>query len=564
MSKIKISFLSNYITKSFSRFLKDYEIIHYDIGQIEITLIEEVDTDILIILLNNEYQELDLLKNFLTQFRTKNKTKILISNFWDNYLDISYSQYIDKFNNLQKKNIKLNTFIDDISDVNIINIFKLVQQYGINTLFNEKNKYLFQTPFTKDGFKIIADEIKVKVELFYIKRKKVLVLDADNTLWGGIIGEDGVDGIKCDENYPGILYKKFHQKLKQIQSSGIILTMVSKNNFKDMEELFNKRKFPLDFDDFLIKKINWQPKSQNIKQIAQKINVGLDSLLFIDDNPFEIEEVKDSIGVDGILINEENILAILDDIRLKSISITNEDKDKLNQYKSEQKRAEVFKDVSSIDDFIKSLNIKVTYWINNKSQLQRITQLINKTNQFNLTTKRYSQSEIEIFMNNDKIFSFQVEDKFGDMGIVSVIIVKDNKIDTFLMSCRVLGRKIEDQILNIVLKNVKMPLEGTYIKSTKNSQVEDLYEKLDFELIEQTEIEKKISKGIKMQELLKEAIQEINEELEVVEFENITDYTKIYENIDSVAVLDLVLEVEDRLQKNIVDIFKLQMIKQWI
>lgn len=493
MKKIKVSFLSNYITKPFSRYLKEYEVFHFDIAQIETTLMQKVDSDVLVIILNNDYSELENLKELLKEFRKNSRAKILISNFWDNFLDISYSQNIDNFNKVMQKNLFLNTFLE-ISDLNIVNIYRLVQKYGVSYLFNDKNRFLFQTPFTKDGFRIVADEIKTKIELFFTKRKKVLVLDADNTLWGGIVGEDGIEGIKCDENYPGILYKKFQEQLKEILNSGIVLTLVSKNNFEDVKEVFDKKSMPLKWDDFLIKKINWQPKSQNIDSIAKEINVGLDSLLFIDDNPFELEEVKSSIGVDGILMNEDNILNILDDIRLKAVNITKEDREKLNQYKSEQKRAEVFKSTGNIDEFIKSLNIKINYWINNKNQLKRVTQLINKTNQFNLTTKRYSESEVEKMMNKDKVFSFQVEDRFGDMGIVSVVIVKDNQIDTFLMSCRVLGRKIEEQIIKIVLENVNLPLRATYIKSPKNSQVENLYERLGFKLIYKTENRKEYIK----------------------------------------------------------------------
>ena len=489
LKKNKILFLSNYVTKPFSKYLKEYNVFHADIAQIETTLMQKVDSDILVIILDNEYDELESLKSLIKEFRKNNKAKILVSNFWDDFLDISYSQNIENFNNIMQKNLFLESFLE-ISDLNIINIYKLVQKYGINRLFNEKNRFLFQTPFTKDGFKIIADEIRTKIELFFTKRKKVLVLDADNTLWGGIVGEDGVDGIHCDENYPGILYKKFQLQLKEILNTGIVLTLVSKNNLEDVKEVFDKKKMPLKWDDFLIKKVNWEPKSQNIKEIAQEINVGLESLLFIDDNPFEIEEVKSSIGVDGVLVNEDNILNILDTIVLKTMIITQEDKNKFLQYKSEQKRAEVFKNVNSIDEFIKSLNIKINYWINNKSQLKRITQLINKTNQFNLTTRRYTESEVEKMMENDKVFSFQVEDKFGDMGIVSVVIVKNNEIDTFLMSCRVLGRKIEEQIMQIVLDNVKLPLKAVYIKSAKNAQVENLYERLGFKLIEKKENEK--------------------------------------------------------------------------
>ena len=486
---MKISFLSHYITKPFDRFLKDYEIYHYDIGQVERVLLEkEVNSEVLILLLKNDYEELEYLKNLIIEFRKNNNTKILISNFYSNPIDISYSFYLKEFEKTNKKNKFLESFLE-ISDVNIINIFKLIQEYGIKNLINEKNLYLFQTPFTKEGFRLVAKEIDEKIKLFFTKRKKVIVVDADNTLWGGIVGEDGVDAIKCDENYPGILYKKFQETLKKISSTGIVLSMVSKNNYEDVKEVFDKKKMPLKFEDFLVKKINWQPKSQNIEEVAKEINVGLESLLFIDDNPFEIEEVK-RIGVEGILINEENILSLLDRVDLKAINLTKEDLKKVEQYKAEQKRSEILKEVKSIDEFIKSLNINVNYWINNKNQLKRITQLINKTNQFNLTTKRYSESEVEKMMKKDKVFSFQVEDRFGDLGIIGVVIVKNNEIDTFLMSCRALGRKIEDKIMKIVLENVDLPIKARYIKTKKNSQVENFYEKYGFKVISQNENEK--------------------------------------------------------------------------
>jgi FkbH-like protein len=172
---------------------------------------------------------------------------------------------------------------------------------------------------------------------------------------------------------------------------------------------------------------------------------------------------------------------------------------------AEQRRSSSFKDAVGIDDFIKKLNIKITYWINNYTQLARITQLINKTNQFNLTTKRYSQSEIELFMEKQKVFSFKVEDKFGDMGIVGVIIVIDNKIDTFLLSCRVLGRGIEDKIIGIVIDESRDNLFATYIKSQKNIQVEKLYERFGFKIISQTKEKKeyKFENRFKTREFIK-------------------------------------------------------------
>jgi FkbH-like protein len=477
------------MTKSFNRYLKEYEVTHFDIGQIEQVLMGKVESDILVVILDESFtlQRVDFLEQLLKKFRQNNSAKLIVSNIFKTYSTLTTEINVQHYKSLLNINERINSFTE-IADTTILNIYHIVQLYGFNTIYNIKNALLFQTPFTKKGFELIASELTNTIELFYIKRKKVIVLDADNTLWGGIIGEDGVDGIKCDENYPGIIYKRFQQQLKELLDSGVILCMVSKNNFHDVKELFEKRKMPLSWDDFLIKKINWMPKSQNIREIAQEINVGLESLLFIDDSDFEIHEVSTALRIDTLQVSTvnliENLKLLEDELSLKAIRLTQEDRDKLNQYRAEQKRSEVFKDISSIDEFIESLNIKIDYWINNKTQIKRVTQLINKTNQFNLTTKRYSESEVLKMMDNDKVFSFKVEDKFGDMGIVSVVIVKDNTIDTFLMSCRVLGRKIEDKVINIVLDNVQLPLKALYIASEKNSQVEKLYEKLGFDIVD--------------------------------------------------------------------------------
>ncbi len=488
MKKTSLLFVSDFITKPFNKFLKDYDVKHHDIGQIEQVLMSKVHSDILIIILESEIsmEKLELLESLLTEFRAKNRTKIIISNISKTCNSITASLNIKAYEEVLKLNQKIDSFMS-IADLNVLNIFDLTQHHGVDKLYNLKNKLLFQTAFTKVGFELIAAEITRVVELFYTKRKKVIVLDADNTLWGGIVGEDGVEGVVCDENYPGIIYKKFQEQLKELLQSGIVLTMASKNNFDDVKELFEKKKMPLAWEDILIKKINWTPKSQNIKEIAKELNVGLESLLFIDDSDFEVNEVRESLGIDVLQVKTDNLIENLtllsSNLSLKAINLTAEDEDKQNQYKAQQQREKVSQNISSIDDFISSLNIELEFWINNKSQIQRVTQLINKTNQFNLTTRRYSESEVLELMKEHKIFSFQVKDKFGDMGIISIAIIKNNHIDLWLMSCRALGRKIEQRIMDIILDSVSFPLTAEFIKSPKNSQVEDLYERLGFEVV---------------------------------------------------------------------------------
>lgn len=499
----KIVFLSNTVTNSLNKYFKDYDVMHCNLDSVIETLNSKVDGDYLVILLDSKFyfenfidkksfENVEFLKSLLLRFREGNSCKILLSNVPSTFLDINSAINIDEYKRLIMLNEKIEELSDVVSDLAIINLFNLSIKLGSENLFNLKNSFLFQSPYTKLAIGKISEEIIKKINLFETKRKKVIVLDADNTLWGGIVGEDGVDGISCDENYPGVIYRYFQNQMKFLKENGLVLCLVSKNNYEDAKEAFDKKDMPLKWEDFVIKKVNWLPKSQNIKDIASELNVGIDSLIFFDDNEFELGEVKElHPEVECIKIDKDNPIANLslveNLISLHSLKITSEDRDKTNQYLAEQKRSASFSKTEGIDDFIKTLNIKITYWINNHSQLARITQLINKTNQFNLTTKRYTQSAVEELMKSQKTFSFKVEDRFGDMGIVGIIIVIDNRIDTFLLSCRVLGRGIEDKIIESVIDECGEELTATYIKSKKNSQVEELYEKFGFEIISKTE-----------------------------------------------------------------------------
>ena len=494
----RVSFLSNMILQPIKRELKEYECQFFDLDSIVPTLHSKVDSDYLVLLLEprffydtfideEAFERINFLKALLKEFRKNNKAKILLSNIDDKPLGVDTTSIAKFRDDLNRLNVELESFKQVISDLEIVDIVSIAYEIGHKELYNEKNRYLFQSPFTKKGISALSKKIKEAINRFESKRKKVIVLDADNTLWGGILGEDGIDGIAIDENYPGIAYKRFQKILLKLKDSGLVLAMVSKNNFQDIKELFQKRKMPLSLDDFVSLRVNWLPKSQNIKDIADELNLGVDSFLFIDDNPFEIQEVKSAIPqISTLQADKDNPLNTIDELLnradIQTIVITNEDRKKTQQYKSEKKRAEVFKEVSDIEEFIKSLNIKIEYWINNKKQLQRITQLINKTNQFNLTTRRYTEAEVEKMMEEDKVFSFKVTDNFGDMGIVGVVIVKNGHIDTFLLSCRVLGRGIEDRIMDIVIANTLELKSAEYIPSKKNMQVANLYEKLGFEL----------------------------------------------------------------------------------
>jgi len=492
----KIALLSNSVTGVLEKYFKDYSVTHLELGNIVPTLYTPIQVDYLIIILDYSYyfdgfisdeafERMSFLENAILAFRESNRSvKILITNIMYIFPEVCMGSQFDHRYELMKINLAIGNLSNKCSDLAILDFHSIGMKLGFDATYNLKNKFLFQFPYTKKSIELLIDEIYVKLKILDSPRKKVLAIDADNTLWGGVVGEEGVKGIHIDENYPGIAYKYFQHYIKHLKETGVLLVLVSKNNYQDVKEVFKVRKMPLEWDDFIIKKINWLPKSQNLAEVAIELNLSLESFVFIDDSAFEVNEVKDSLGLlDSYQLDENNPLEnlkIVENISgLKALRITEEDQKKYNFYQKEAERNQEKDKFYSADKFLKSLNIKIFYNINNRENLARIAQLIGKTNQFNLTTKRYTQSEVGALMEYSQVFDFRVEDRFGDMGIVGVVIVKNNEIDTFLLSCRVLGRKIERKMLKIVQENVNnSKIRASYLKSQKNSQVEDFYESM--------------------------------------------------------------------------------------
>jgi len=343
-------------------------------------------------------------------------------------------------------------------------------------------------PFTKMAVELLATQIKERIELFIIPRIKAIAVDADNTLWGGIVGEDGLEGIHIDNNYPGIVYTKFQYYLKALKESGIILILLSKNDEALVHKVFETKTMPLSLDDFVATSINWNSKSENLNAILETLKLTKAGIIFLDDSATEITEMTQRMSIACYKMNPEhpldNLVTIRNITALKTVHISDEDRSKTALYKQEKARLALSSTLQGKEEFIASLQIEVCIRCNDISHLERITQLINKTNQFNLTTKRYDLSQIEALMQHGFVYDFSVTDIFGDMGIVGVVIVDENIIDTFVMSCRVLGRGIEERILGIITS--KHPhLQASYIKTDKNALVEHFYEQNGFHMTHQ-------------------------------------------------------------------------------
>lgn len=334
------------------------------------------------------------------------------------------------------------------------------------------------------------------IESLLGRSKKCLVLDLDDTLWGGIIGDDGKEGVHLGKDTAiGEAYLDFQKYIKELKKRGIVLAICSKNEFHIAKSGFDHPDSILKFSDFTVFKANWEPKSKNIYEIAEELNIGLDSLVFIDNNPFErdmvrkefngqvcVPEIGDDITTYRNIIDTSDLFCIT--------QMSSEDIKRNDYYKDNKIRKKYLSNFDNYEDYLKSLNMSAEISSFKEIYINRITQLINKTNQFNLTTKRMSENEVKLSMNDKNKLSLyaRLRDKFGDNGLVSLIqgiILKDElRIETWVMSCRVFKRTLEKSILYEFLKkakemNIKI-VKGIYIPTSKNSIVSNLYEEMGF------------------------------------------------------------------------------------
>jgi FkbH-like protein len=357
-------------------------------------------------------------------------------------------------------------------------------------------------------FQLIAQEIENMIFTYKGKVKKVLILDLDNTLWGGVIGEDGPN-VKLSNEGEGKIYQDFHKNVKRLKDFGVLLAINSKNNYTDAIEGLENPNSKLNKEDFVIIKANWNDKVSNIKEIASELNLGLDSFVFIDDNAVERSLVKEYIPEIEVPdfpedMNNYNSWFIKDVVYkfFPKFKLTKEDTAKIEQYKANIKRKKL--ETSSLDlgAFLESLNININFHIDDERFIERYAQMTQKTNQFNLTTKRYTINDIKNFISSDKfiVYAIDYEDKFLKEGIIGLAIVSLEEtqavLDTFLLSCRVLKRGVEKALFDRVSMDLKekgfKELIGLYYPTKKNIIVKDLFENYGFNKIDENKFIKEV------------------------------------------------------------------------
>lgn len=326
--------------------------------------------------------------------------------------------------------------------------------------------------------------------------KKVLVLDLDNTLWGGVVADDGLGGIEIgDTSSRGEAFKAFQRQVLALKQRGVLLAVCSKNDRELALEPFEKHpEMVLKLSDFVAFTANWEPKSDNLRQMASDLNLSLDSFVFVDDNPAEIEILRQFVPeVTTILLGPDpaGYAAQLQDCRLfESHNVTDEDSQRTTQYHAESKRRELLKSTTDMESYLASLEMIGSVRDFTDVDVPRLAQLIARSNQFNLTTLRRSESDLRALIDHPQwiCFSMRLGDRFGDHGLISVVIAKlENEtahIDTWLMSCRVLKRQVEDAMLNELVQRVRAKgvrrLLGVYLPTAKNGMVRDFYPQMGF------------------------------------------------------------------------------------
>jgi len=329
--------------------------------------------------------------------------------------------------------------------------------------------------------------------------RKCLVLDLDNTVWGGIVGDDGIEGIVLGEGNPsGEAHLALQRYAKQLQDRGIVLAVCSKNEAKIAEDAFsNHPEMILQRRDIACFVANWEPKADNLKRIAASLNLGLDSLVFVDDNPIERAAVREALPMVAVPELPDDVAryvrCIADAGYFETIAFTADDQQRAEQYTANAVRAADLQSSNSLQDFLLGLQMSTAFGPVRDVDLGRVTQLINKTNQFNATTRRYSLEEITRFRDDADcaVLQFRLVDRLGDNGLVSVMILCRDAtdaatidIDTWVMSCRVFGRELEFETMNIAVETARQfgaqTLRAEYIPTAKNAVIKDLYPNLGF------------------------------------------------------------------------------------
>ena len=528
-NKVLVNIISSFNHTNFVSLLKNSKNLDYQINQVDYNQVFQTLTDkkkkiwkkranITIVwttpdAVSSEFKKLqdnnlvnsDLIKKEIDYFCSclksiKDHSDIVLVPNWilkqpiDSNLAQAYSKKSGLEYNLTLMNYYLSKKLVDEKNFYILNSLKWLSYCGIEDAYSSKLWYLSKTPFTNKFFKKVIEDISNLYKSIKGTNKKLLVLDLDDTLWGGIVGDVGWKKLRIGgHDHIGESFQDFQKKIKSLKSQGIMLAIASKNDETTAIKAINSHpEMILSMKDFVAYRINWEDKAKNIIEMVNELNIGLQSTVFIDDSPFERARVKEmlpEVFVPELPKDPTDYNNFLSKLRcFDKIHITQEDRDRGSMYKSETKRTKLKSNFKSLSDWIKTLNLSVTIQNIKNENSPRAIQLLNKTNQMNLSTRRLSDKEFTSWnrIKTNNLWTIKAADKFGEYGIIGILSISTkNKTATivdFVMSCRVVGRYIEETMIQFLKdycrKNKINKINGIYKKTEKNLLCYNFFKKL--------------------------------------------------------------------------------------
>ncbi len=392
-------------------------------------------------------------------------------------------------------NLQLAKAQRELPNVWLLDLPSVALRLGYDRWIDPRMWYLARCRWGEQAMEAVASLVASSISALRGGRRKCLVLDLDNTLWGGVAGTDSLAEMQLGAEGMGLAFHEFQKVLRQLRRQGILLAINSKNNFDDSMEIIEKHPFmALRRADFAAIRINWGDKASNLREIAEELGLGLNSLVFFDDSPFERNLVRDQLPEVEVVevppdpVDYGKTLLSLDSFW--TFFLTKEDLDRSQKYQAKVQREQKRRSAASLEDFYWRLHMKATIRPGSENLIPRISQLTQKTNQFNLTTRRYDGNQIRSFLSDPdaRVFVLELSDCFGNEGVVGVAILKrqrdDFRIDTLLLSCRVIGRTIENAFVSFLAQQAKKDqasrLLGEYIPTARNSCAANLYPSLGF------------------------------------------------------------------------------------
>ncbi len=446
-------------------------------------------------------KKLKEIQNLANTFTSRTKSKLVIANFaiptyssygiFETKTEYGFYQMIEDLNRRL-----IDSFVNSDS-IYVYDFNGFVSRYGEDNIFDYKQFFFGDMKISLDYIPYMANDLMGYVIGHLGLTKKCIVLDLDNTLWGGVVGEDGFNGIKLGPEPSGNTYLEFQRVLLSLYHRGIILAINSKNNYDDALKVIKEHPYMvLKEEHFASMRINWNDKVSNMKEIVSELNISADSMVFFDDDPVNREFMKSYmpqiLTVDLPPDPSQYAQTIKKMNEFNVLNITDEDTKRGKMYVEQRKRNDLEQSTPNLESFLKNLELKILIRNANEFTIPRISQLTLKTNQFNLTTKRYQESDIKKFSDDNRYFvgCAQVEDKFGDNGITGIFIVskksfKEWFIDTFLLSCRVMGREVEKGMLGYIINKAKENgieiIKAQFIPSQKNKPIENFLPNCGFQ-----------------------------------------------------------------------------------